>query len=170
MSYLSLDRIQGMKVYKRMMAGSYYSGLYERTEGRFSFEDLSLVFGGGKARRSLGEKKTREFKEVHNTLGDVVYSYGLIGGVLFGLFIYFYFRTCSAVKFNVFILLSFLPLHVTHNMIRFRLMWILYALVYSACLVYLHSIRANVDSRNITPKRNPAIINHNYVASEQKKA
>jgi len=169
MSYLNLDKIEGMKMYKRLKAGAYYSGLYKRTEGRFNFADLSFMFGGGKARRSLGEKKSREFKEVHNTLGDVVYSYGLIGGVLFVLFIYFYFRTCSAVKYNVLILLSFLPMHVTHNMIRFRLMWILYALVYSACLVYLHSSRINIDSRDITPKRNPAIINHNYVASELKK-
>ena len=141
MNYLDLDKIKGMKIYKRIIAGAYYSGLYERTEGRFTFDDLSFMFGGGKARRSLAEKKAREFKEVHNTLGDVVYSYGLIGGGLFVLFFYFYFRTCSAVKFNIFILLSTLPLHVTHNMIRFRLMWILYALVYSACLVYLHSIR-----------------------------
>ena len=141
MNYLDLDIIKGMKIYKRMIAGTNYSGLYERTEGRFNFDDLSLMFGGGKARRSLASKKAREFKEVHNTLGDVVYSYGLIGGFLFVLFIYFYFRTCSVVKFNVFILLSTLPLHVTHNMIRFRLMWILYALVYSACLVYFHSIR-----------------------------
>ena len=170
MSYLSLDKIEGMKIYKRMMAGRYYAGLYERTEERFNFADLSLIFGGGKARRSLAEKKFREFKEVHNTLGDVVYSYGLIGGVLFVIFLYFYFRTCSAVIFNVFILLSFLPLHLTHNMIRFRLMWILYALVYSACLVYLHSIKNNIDSGDIIPKRNPAIINHDYVASELKNA
>ena len=141
MNFLDLDIIKGMKIYKRMIAGAYSSGLYERTEERFNFDDLSFMFGGGKARRSLAEKKAREFKEVHNTLGDVVYSYGLIGGVLFVLFIYFYLRTCSAVKFNVLILLSTLPLHFTHNMIRFRLMWILYALVYSACLVYLHSIR-----------------------------
>ena len=141
MNYIDLDTFKGMKIYQRMIAGEYSSGLYERTEERFNFDDLSFMFGGGKARRSLAEKKAREFKEVHNTLGDVVYSYGLIGGVLFVLFIYFYFRTCSAVKFYVLILLSTLPLHVTHNMIRFRLMWILYALVYSACLVFLHSFK-----------------------------
>jgi predicted membrane protein len=129
-----------------------------------------LVFGGGKTRRSLDEKKEREFKEVHNTLGDVVYSYGLIGGALFVSFIYFYFRTCSAVIYYVFVILSFLPLHVTHNMIRFRLMWIFYALVYSAGLLYLHSNKISVHSREMMQQRNPATINHNYAASAQKNA
>jgi hypothetical protein len=165
-----MDKIAGMRIYKRMMAGEYASGLSERVEGRFNFEDLSLVFGGGKTRRSLEEKKEREFKEVHNTLGDIVYSYGLIGGALFISFIYFYFRTCSAVIYYVFVILSFLPLHVTHNMIRFRLMWIFYALVYSAGLLYLHSNKISVHSREMMQQRNPATVNHNYAASAQKNA
>jgi hypothetical protein len=169
-NYFGVDKIAGMRIYKRMMAGEYASGLSERVEGRFNFEDLSLVFGGGKTRRSLDEKKEREFKEVHNTLGDILYSYGLIGGALFASFIYFYFRTCSAVIYYVFVILSFLPLHVTHNMIRFRLMWIFYALVYSACLLYLHSNKISVYSREMMQQRNPAIINHNYAASAQKNA
>jgi len=167
---MNMNNLDEMKMYKRMMAGSYYSGLSERTEDRFNFEDLSLVFGGGKTRRSLDEKKTREFKEVHNTLGDVVYSYGLIGGALFMAFIGFYFRACSAVKFNVIVLLSFLPLHVTHNMIRFRFMWILYALVYSACLVHIHSINSRVHSQERVQRGNAAAINYAYAASAPKKS
>jgi hypothetical protein len=166
-TFLDLEKFAGMKVYKRIMAGSYYSGLAERTEGRFNFEDLSLVFGGGKARRSLEETKTREFKEVHNTLGDVVYSYGLIGGAFFVLFIYFYFRTCSAVKYHVLILASFLPMHVTHNMIRFRLMWILYALVYSACLIYIHANRTAAATPETGPPANSVRMYPPYVAYEQ---
>ena len=170
MSYVSTDKIAGMKIYKRMMAGAYYTGLTERTEDRFNFEDLSLIFGGGKGNRSLDEKKVREFKEVHNTFGDVVYSYGMIGGVIFSLFIFFYLRTCTQLKFNVFVLLSFLPLHLTHNMIRFRLMWILYALVYSTCLLSRYSVNRNADSSKMVPNENPAIIQFNNVAPGSQKA
>jgi hypothetical protein len=55
-------------------------------------------------------------------------------------------------------------------MIRFRLMWIFYALVYSACLLYLHSNRISFHSKEITQQGHPAIINHNYAASAQKNA
>ena len=165
MIFMSSDNFSGMKIYKRMMAGGYYSGLAERTEGRFNFEDLSLVFGGGKANRSMeDEKKAREFKEVHNTFADIVYSYGMIGGGLFVSFIFFYFRTCSAVIFNLFALLSFLPFHLTHNMIRFRLMWIFYALVYGTCLLYHHSIDFKSHTQR-NAQRESTAINLDCVAS-----
>lgn len=149
-SFLYKDRLTETSLYKRLADADLYSALADRTEGRFSLEDLSLVFGSGKAHNAAYQsKKQRALKEVHNTLGDVVYSYGLVGSALFLSFIFLYFRACSAVTYNIFVLSAFLPMHISHNLIRFRVVWIFYALVYSVSLIYIHATEASLTRESI---------------------
>lgn len=152
-SFLSQSKLTETMIYKRLVGVDLYSKLADRTEGRFKFGDLSLIYGSGKT-----NAPHMELKEVHNTLGDLFYSYGLIGGALFLLFILFYLEAGIAISFNVLVLISFLPMHISHNLVRFRTIWIFYALVYSACLIYIHSSEARRQKGRVISQSGLAMV------------
>ena len=126
---ISQYNLSEMRAVKRLVNADLSALLAKRTEGRFVFQDISIIFGRGKTNTTIGKK------EVHNTLGDILYSYGVIGICLFSIFLVFYLKHCICVSYNILILLAFVPMNISHNLFRFRTIWILLALVYSIGLI-----------------------------------
>lgn len=128
-SLVSVEDLSASRLYERFVREDIYSAMAKRTAGRFNYQDLSIVFGAGKTSESLG------MKEIHNTFLDVVYSYGLIGGSLFAFFMYLYLKTCMKAKYYILLIFSILPIGMSHNLIRSRMLWIFLALVLSINLM-----------------------------------
>ncbi len=66
-------------------------------------------------------------KEIHSSLGSILFSYGLIGFILFLFFIYLIYKY-STIKYFIFLLPSFVY-GTTHQGLRFTFFWILLALL-----------------------------------------
>jgi len=135
----NLSELHNLKIVKRFMSADLSSLLAERTEARFVVQDFSIIFGNGKTKGILGKK------EVHNTLADILYSYGLIGFCLFSIFLAFYLKQCISDRFQILILLAFIPVHISHNFGRCRMIWIFYALVYSISLILANSPQSRME-------------------------
>ncbi|UCH82342.1 MAG: hypothetical protein JSW20_06825 [Nitrospiraceae bacterium] len=128
----SVDELRTTAIYKKFIQkGSITADLEKRTTGRLNSEGLQLLFGAGKKNKSLGMKELHHTKEIHNTFLDIIYSYGLIGGCVFALYLYIYLKTCIRTPYYIALMFSILPLAMTHNLIRFRILWIFLALVFS---------------------------------------
>jgi hypothetical protein len=123
---LSFDTLSKFKIKNRLSKESFIESVQRRIEGRFELENVSIIFGKGKTNKIFGKK------EVHNTFIDIIYSYGVIGGCIFMAFLFFYTKGCIHAKYYFSLLLTFLPISLAHNVIRYRLVWVLLALVISA--------------------------------------
>lgn len=112
----------------------------QRIAGRIDFSDKSMLFGIGKCSGSPGLREGYNSfvieREAHNTLADIIYAYGLIGLLLFCLFGVFYLRTAISVYFHIPILLAFTPINISQNFIRFRMLWVFYALLFSLSMLH----------------------------------
>jgi hypothetical protein len=118
--------ISNLSIYKRFSNVDLKQKLIDRTKVGFNFNNLDIIFGSGKT-----NKTQLDSKEAHNTFVDVLYSYGIIGGILFAIFIFTYLKSCYYNKFHMAVIMAFIPFHLSHNLIRFRLFWIFLALIYS---------------------------------------
>ena len=129
-------------LFERLKGHDFSNILRQRINRLSELNDFSLIIGKGKsgteeANTAIGETKKLE---VHNTIFDIMFSYGLVGVCLFAWFLIAYFRVAFLNKFNCLILISLLPFHLSHNLIRFRLLWILYALLYCISQIQFYKI------------------------------
>ncbi len=118
----------------------FLSAIIKRVAGRIDFGETSLLYGIGKCSGSPGLREgynsfTLE-REAHNTLADIFYAYGLIGLLLFGVFAAIFLKKVCIVRYHIPILLSFMPINISQNFIRFRMLWIFYALVFSISILW----------------------------------
>lgn len=134
------DNLLKMAAFRRLYNIELSQLLLKRTENRFVFENVSLIFGNGKTKPVVGKN------EVHNTFADIIYSYGIIGGCLFSAFLFLYFRTVAYTFYNLGILIAFVPMHISHNLLRFRVMWIFLALIYSLALIRTNSRQITITA------------------------
>ena len=114
--------------------------IIKRIAGRIDFSDTpSLLFGIGKCAGTPGLREGYNSfvleREAHNTLADILYAYGLIGLMLFAVFGACYLKTVIHVRFHIPILLAFTPINISQNFIRFRMLWVFYALLFSISLL-----------------------------------
>lgn len=89
-----------------------------------------ILYGAGEGNyQRFVSNKIDSPQEIHSTFGNLLFSYGFLGLLLFILFLYFLFEGGTWKLF-----LYFLPIFLynfLHNGTRFSLLWILLALVYA---------------------------------------
>lgn len=87
-----------------------------------------LIYGAGEGNfERFVTTQNIELQEIHNTIGSIMFNYGIVGLLFFALFIYNSFRDLS---FKMIIL--FLPIfmyNMFHNGVRFSILWMLLAIV-----------------------------------------
>lgn len=98
-----------------------------------------LIFGSGEGKNE--RFGTQDLNEIHSTFPNILFSYGVIGLILFLYPFYF------IIKKNIFsitlILLFYLSFTFLHNMIRWPLFWVIPILVY-----YNKYNKININVRN----------------------
>ena len=136
----NLDSIDNFRFISRIL--SIGSDNDDNLEGRgytvLLNPDFRILFGYGEGFMSKNYERpsflVNSPEEVHSTLGGVLINYGIMGFILFVLFLLIIFKV-SIKKFdflNSFALFSpFMIYGLTHNGIRFTIFWIFLALIYS---------------------------------------
>lgn len=136
----NLDSIDNFRFISRIL--SIGSDNDDNLEGRgyvvLLNPDFRILFGYGEGFMSKNYERpsflVNSPGEVHSTLGGVLINYGIMGFILFVLFLLIIFKV-SIKKFgflNSFALFSpFMIYGLTHNGIRFTIFWIFLALIYS---------------------------------------
>ena len=84
-----------------------------------------LLFGAGEW--GLGRFPRSETREIHSTIGVIVFSYGFVGTTIFGVFIWLLYRRVGFAQ-----LLYLLPAFVyggVHQGLRFSFLWVLFGLL-----------------------------------------
>lgn len=134
------------KFFKRFANYDLNAKLAERTKRVPEINDIGMIIGKGKSKSEYTVVRGKEI-EVHNTIVDIIFSYGLIGLSLFSIFSVLLLREIFPVKYHLAVLLTFLPMHISHNLIRFRMGWILLALIYSISLIRGNSPKVVFEQR-----------------------
>lgn len=94
-----------------------------------NYPEYMVVGAGEGALYRFGEAADGDLqlREIHSTLGTVLFSYGLIGLVLFGAAMWRLYRLTSAARL-IYLLPPFLY-GVTHQGLRFSFLWLLFAVL-----------------------------------------
>lgn len=140
----NLDFLYDTKIYYRFTKQDIAAQMNKRTERNFESFDYGLILGKGKSLRELNQSNLGKSIEVHNTFTDILYSYGLIGSFFFISFIGFFLKLSFHAKYNILLLLSLVPMYLTHNMTRFRMGWIFLALILSIGLIRRNIIQSSL--------------------------
>ena len=122
-----LVRLPESMLTSRLLSVDYATHLKTRATMGFQEAGILIVFG-------IGTAQGRGEIEAHNTISDILLSYGFIGLLLFGYFFVIVFRKYTISWVYICVFIALIPFHMSHNMIRFRSIWILYALMYSMSL------------------------------------
>jgi hypothetical protein len=131
---LTHNKLVDVMVVKRLTQGGIETDASSRVEGNF-FKNLpyqaALLYGAGKATHNFNKK------EVHNGFFDILLSYGIIGFILFFLFLYaLVARFMGTLRYynQLYYLLPLVPIflyNAVHNGFRFRLFWVALAFWYT---------------------------------------
>lgn len=126
LNYVDLEDI---KIFNRILSIGQNNddSLISRGYGPLFEPDLRLIYGWGEGFSSLTIGN-----EVHSTLGNILISYGLIGIILFGLFIFYVFlrvKNMSNLLFSLALILPSMLYGITHNGIRFTIFWVLFSIL-----------------------------------------
>ena len=142
-----VEQYKDTAIISRLLYSDIQKKLDERTERLKEIKGIKMIIGKGKSRkevsltRAWGHKKP----EIHNTLIDTFYSYGVVGLIMFCIFLAFYLKSLTWNKYNLALFLSLFPFHISHNLIRFRLMWLFMAVLYG-----IYMIQFNCNKKGIT--------------------
>ena len=117
----ALNRIQG-----RLDGKDDNGGIEGRNYNRISYFPQYLVFGSGEGKNE--RFGTQDLNEIHSSYANVLFSYGLIGFILF---FYSYFKIFINQNFTVSsLILLYLSFSILHNTIRWPLFWVIPILIY----------------------------------------
>ncbi|EDM43228.1 hypothetical protein SCB49_12154 [unidentified eubacterium SCB49] len=108
---------------KRMNA-TYADRGYDRL---FEFPEYVLYGAGEGMNERFVPQDIKRPQEIHNLFGNILFSYGIFGCVLFLMFLYHVFSTVS--KVELLYLVPLLLYNMVHNGVRFSFVWVLFALI-----------------------------------------
>lgn len=101
----------------------------ERGYSRIAEHSELLVFGAGEGGLSRFAENPLQQMEIHSSIGTVVFSYGIVGILLFTAFLWSLFRG-ARLRLGV-VLIPPLIYTVAHQGLRFTMMWVLFAIFLS---------------------------------------
>lgn len=113
------------------------------------YPEYVIVGAGEGALYRFGEKadSDQQLREIHSTLGTILFSYGLIGSAAFGAAMWHLYRLSSAARL-IYLLPPFLY-GFTHQGLRFSFLWLLFGLL---------AVLGATSGRNRTPKAEAGVI------------
>jgi hypothetical protein len=125
-SVLSVDTIQAAYTRLSTIGMQGDDSLEGRGYNRIKENPHYLILGAGEGANA---RYNVQKKELHSGLATLVFSYGILGAVLFFVFLFYVFRQCP--WRHIFLIIPIMLYGLTHQNIRFTYFWVVIAAAYS---------------------------------------